>query len=88
MPPGTGRQSYGTIMSTIAEHLQKLSVSERIELVEDIWNSIAEEPRFAPDLSGKEREELHRRYAAHQADVSTGIPWSRVREKIFSGTQR
>ena len=74
-------------MKTIVEDIKKLSVSERIELVEDIWNSIAEEPRFAPDLSGQEREELHRRYAAHQADLSTGIPWSQVRAKIFSGTQ-
>ena len=75
-------------MSAIAEDIKKLSVSERIELVEDIWNSIAEESRFSPTLSTEEREELHRRYAAHQADPSTGIPWSQVRAKIFSGTQR
>jgi putative addiction module component (TIGR02574 family) len=80
-------------MSTIVEDIKiedikKLSVSERIELVENIWNSIAEESRFSPNLSGEEREELHRRYAAHQADLSTGIPWSRVRAKLFSGTQR
>jgi len=73
-------------MSAIVEDIKKLSVSERIELVEDIWNSIAEEPQFSPNLSAEEREELHRRYAAHQADSSTGIPWSRVRGKIFSGT--
>ena len=78
---------HGAIMSAIVEDIKKLSVSERIELVEDIWNSIAEEPRFSPILSAEEREELHRRYAAHQADPSTSIPWSRVRAKIFSGTQ-
>jgi len=74
-------------MSTIVEDIKKLSVSERIELVEDIWNSIAEEPRFSPALSAEEREELHRRYAAHEVDSSTSIPWSRVRAKIFPGTQ-
>ncbi len=42
---------YGAIMSTIVEDIKKLSVSERIELVEDIWNSIAEEPLFSPYLS-------------------------------------
>ena len=78
---------HGAIMSAIADDIKKLSVSERIELVEDIWNSIAEEPGFSPDLSREKREELHRRYAEHQADSSTGIPWSRVRAKIFSGTQ-
>lgn len=75
-------------MSAIVEDIKKLSVSERIELVEDIWNSIAEEPGFSPALSAEERKELHRRYAAHQADPSTAIPWSRVRAKLFSKTQR
>lgn len=74
-------------MSAIVDDIKKLSVSERIQLVEDIWNSIAEEPHFSPDLSREEREELHRRYAAHQADSSTGIPWNRVRAKLFSETQ-
>ena len=74
-------------MNAIAmvEDIKKLSVSERIWLVEDIWNSIAEEPPFSLELSVKERDELHRRYAAHQADPSTGIPWKQVRAKIFSG---
>jgi putative addiction module component (TIGR02574 family) len=85
MPLETGRQFHGAIMNAIVEDIKKLSVSERIELVEDIWNSIAEEPRFSPNLSGREREELHRRYSAHQADLSKSIPWEQVREKIFSG---
>jgi len=68
-------------MNAIVEDIKKLSVSERIQLVEDIWNSI---PPFSLELSAKERDELHRRYAAHQADPSTGISWSQVRAKIFS----
>lgn len=75
---------YGVIMNAIVEDIKKLSVSERIQLVEDIWNSI---PPFSLELSTKERDELHRRYAAHQADPSTGIPWSQVRAKIFSEPQ-
>ncbi|MCI5121594.1 MAG: addiction module protein, partial [Candidatus Electrothrix sp. AUS4] len=35
-------------MSAIVEDIKKLSVSKRLELVEDIWNSIAEEPGFSP----------------------------------------
>jgi len=74
-------------MNTIVEDIKKLSISERIRLVEDIWNSIAEEPPFSLELSTQERDELHRRYAAHQANPSTGIPWKQVHAKIFSRTQ-
>ncbi|WP_133513268.1 addiction module protein [Candidatus Thiosymbion oneisti] len=74
-------------MNTIVENIKKLSVSERIQLVEDIWNSIAEEPPFSLELSTQERYELHRRYAAHQANPSTGVPWEQVYAKIFSRTQ-
>ncbi len=74
-------------MNTVMTDIKKLSISERIQLVEDIWNSIAEEPPFSLELSAQEQGELHRRYAAHQADPSTGIPWKQVRAKIFSRTQ-
>jgi len=76
-------------MNAIAmvEDIKKLSVSERIWLVEDIWNSIAEESPLSLALSVKERDELHRRYAAHRADPSTGIPWGQVRAKVFSGAR-
>jgi putative addiction module component (TIGR02574 family) len=72
------------IMNAIVEDIKKLSVSERIQLVEDIWNSI---PPFSLELSTEERDELNRRYAVHQDDPSTGIPWSQVRAKLFSEPQ-
>jgi putative addiction module component (TIGR02574 family) len=56
------------------EHM-KLSVSERIQLVEDIWDSIATEAPDAVVLSQVQKVELHRRLAAHRADPSTAIPW-------------
>ncbi len=71
-------------MNAMAEDIKKLSVSERIQLVEEIWNSI---PLFSLELSAEERDEIHRRYAAHQANPATGIPWKQVRAKIFSGQQ-
>ena len=61
----------------------KLSVSERIQLVEDIWDSIAAEESTAVELSQAQMDELHRRVAAHRADPSTAIPWEEVRSKLF-----
>ncbi len=71
-------------MNAIVEEIKKLSVFERIQLVQDIWNSI---PNFASELSAEEQNELHRRYVAHQADPSTGVQWEQIRAKIFSEQQ-
>ena len=57
----------------------KLSVSERIQLVEDIWDSIAANAPNTVDLSQAQKAELHRRVAAHRADPSTAVPWEQVR---------
>ena len=62
----------------------KLSVSERIQLVEDIWDSIAAEASNTAELSQAQMAELHRRVAEHRADPSTAIPWEQVRSKLFS----
>ena len=75
---------YTTQMHTSvppAEYM-KLSVSERIQLVEDIWDSIVAE---APDtvLSQAQKAELHRRVAAHRADPSSSVPWEQARSKLF-----
>lgn len=61
----------------------KLSVSERIQLVEDIWDSIAAEAPDSLGLSETQKAELHRRVAAHQADPSSAVPWEQVRAKLF-----
>lgn len=67
-----------------AEYM-KLSVSERIQLVEDIWDSIAAEAPDTVELSEAQKAELHRRLAAHRADPSSAIPWEQVRSELFSG---
>ncbi|MDO9049726.1 MAG: addiction module protein [Methylobacter sp.] len=77
---------YNTAMHTCtgATEYMKLSVSERIRLVEDIWDSIV---AAAPDtlgLSQTQKAKLHRRVAAHHADPSPAVPWELVRAKPFS----
>ena len=72
-------------MNTLATiDYMKLSVSERIQLVEDIWDSIAIEAPESIGLSQSQKLELDRRVAAHRADPTTAIPWEQVRSKLFS----
>jgi putative addiction module component (TIGR02574 family) len=60
----------------------KLSVAERLQLVEDIWDSIAAEPG-AITLSQEQREELDRRLADHEANPGAGRSWDEVRARLL-----
>lgn len=69
-------------MSTITkENILSLSVPERIQLVEDIWDSIAEVPESV-ELSDEQKAELDRRLEAYHRNPDEGSPWAVVRERI------
>lgn len=70
-------------MNTTIDDIKTLSVAERIQLVEDIWDSIAADAPETVQLSEMQKAELHRRAQAHQDDPSTSVPWEQVREKLF-----
>jgi putative addiction module component (TIGR02574 family) len=75
---------YPYPMNTASLNFKQLPVSERIQLVEDIWDSIAQdasEPGVS--LSAEHRAELRRRLAEHRADPSSAVPWEQVRAKLF-----
>ena len=69
-------------MSRAARDYRDLSVAERIQLVEDIWDSIAVEGSEAVALTDAQREELRRRLQAHDADPEGVIPWEQVRAEL------
>ena len=62
--------------------LLELPVSERLQLVEDLWDSIAEVPE-AIELSEEQRTDLDRRLEAYHKDPETGSPWNEVKERIL-----
>lgn len=69
-------------MSTISvSDLLHLSVAERIQLVEDLWDSIASEPE-ALELTPTQKEELDRRLAEHEADPSSAVSWEEFRAEL------
>lgn len=65
------------------ENILDLSIPERIQLVEDIWDSIASVPE-ALQLSEEQKIELDNRLDAYHADPSSGSPWDIVKERIRS----
>jgi len=61
-------------MSTLLkENILNLSVAERILLVEDIWDSVAEVPE-AVELSESDKAELDERLALYHQNPETGTP--------------
>jgi putative addiction module component (TIGR02574 family) len=71
-------------MNTLVKSdILNLSVPERIMLVEDIWDSVAEVPDIVP-LTEEQKKELDRRLDAYHANHTAGSPWEMVRERIRS----
>ena len=64
--------------------LLELSVSERIQLIEDVWDSIAAVPDAVP-LTASQKEEQDQRLDSYHQNPDAGSPWEFVREKIRSG---
>lgn len=53
--------------------LRKLPLDERIQLVQDLWDSIAADQNLLP-LTPEQRAELDRRLDAYDADRNPGRP--------------
>ena len=65
-------------MNALPETIRHLSVTERLQLLEDIWESILED-EAVPPLSPAQRAEIDRRLEAYDANPSSGRPWSEVK---------
>lgn len=64
-----------------ASDIAEMPVEERIRLVEDIWDSIAELPGSVT-VPEWHREELEKRLEAYHADPAEGSPWHEVKERL------
>jgi len=57
-------------------------VPERLQLVQDLWDSIAADASAVP-LTDAQREELDRRLEARQRDPGASVPWAEARARIL-----
>ncbi|WP_035611566.1 addiction module protein [Haloferula sp. BvORR071] len=67
-------------MPLLAE-LRTLSIPERIQLVEDLWDTIAEDQQALPD-SPAVIEEIRERKRRHEADPSAAVSWETAKARI------
>jgi putative addiction module component (TIGR02574 family) len=71
-------------MSTLLEQSLELPIPERIKLVEDIWDSIAEHGDDAVTLTPEQTDELERRIEYHELHPNDTVPWETVRDKALA----
>lgn len=69
-------------MSTnILDTAKSLPLSERIELVEALWESIIQEG-YEPELTPAQAEELDQRLAAHEKNPDDVVSWETVKADL------
>jgi putative addiction module component (TIGR02574 family) len=75
-----------TVKTDLLAQAKRLSVSERLELVEAIWDSIAEDAGIEMlPLSEEHRLELDRRLADLEENPTAGSTWDKVRSRLERG---
>lgn len=68
-------------MIQIMKDILKLSISERILMVENIWDSIAEDDKNLK-LTEETKQFLDERLEAHKNNPSDGSSWTDVKTRI------
>jgi putative addiction module component (TIGR02574 family) len=63
------------------DEILQLSVAERVQLAEEIWDSIATSPEALP-VTDAQKQELDRRLELQSADPNRGTSWPEVRSKL------
>ena len=68
--------------SISASDIAEMPIQQRIQLVEDIWDSIAELPESVK-IPSWHKKELEVRLKAYHANPNEGTPWSEVKMRIL-----
>lgn len=69
-------------MSKVLDELEKLSVTERVQLVEELWDSIARSNAEIP-LPQWQRDELDRRKEKYAQNPDSVRTWDEVKNDIL-----
>ena len=68
-------------MTEILQQTKKIGVSERIRLVQEIWDSIVEDTEDLP-VPEWHRNELERRHAKYIGNPDSVLSWDQVKENV------
>lgn len=72
---------YNTAMDARSIDIEKLDTTQKLDLLEEIWDSLAKTPDAVP-LTQAQREELDRRLDDLEQTGPSGVPWEEVQRRI------
>jgi putative addiction module component (TIGR02574 family) len=68
-------------MGTLLEEINQLDIAERLQLVEDLWDSVASRASEFP-ISDAQKAELGRRLAKHREDPNRGVTLNQIAARL------
>lgn len=68
-------------MSSTTTSIFDLSPSEKLQLVEDLWDDLAATPEAVP-VYDWQKEELARREANLKKNPGSGLTWEQVKQRV------
>ena len=68
-------------MDSVLSYLRELSFSEKLELVEKLWDDLATTPEALP-VPDWQKHELAKRKASHQSRPEAAVSWEEAKERI------
>lgn len=77
----TSERCHTPVMAKLEIDISKLSPQERLELIEELWDSLSRDPSNIP-LTNAQAKELDRRLDEMDKDNTLGIPWDTVLARI------
>jgi len=69
--------------SELVANVRNLPLAERIELIDLLWESIAEQG-YEPPLTAEQAAELDRRLEAHHQNPVDVVSWNSIKEGILN----
>jgi putative addiction module component (TIGR02574 family) len=79
----TGSQHREAGMNSRLQDFERLTIAERIQLVEDLWDSISGADEVL-HLTDAQRAELERRLASHASRPDAAISWADLRAELLA----
>ena len=65
------------------EAIKRLSIPERVQLVQDIWDTLQPTVEQLP-LTEEQKAVVDRRLEEHRRDPSSAVPWEEVKARLES----
>jgi putative addiction module component (TIGR02574 family) len=69
--------------SELVRNVRNLPLAERIELIDLLWESVAEQG-YEPPLTAEQAAELDRRLEAHRRNPGDVVSWDSIKEDILN----